>query len=180
MQRLGLKSLLLPTEFLEVMTNPLIEIDNSILPWLGRSMKMIDYHMADCFTAKGIELTKTQFILLILLKRENGQAQTNLAFITNRDKASLARLISTMERKGLVKRIACKSDKRIKHVHITDNGIKTLEKAYPVVQNIISTIEIGIEPSDMETATQVLKKILTNIQTVEAKKELKKNNLEKI
>lgn len=160
--------------------NLIAEIDKSILPWLGRSMKLIDYHIIDCFSKKGLELTKVQLIMLIILSRENGQPQNNLAFLTNRDKASSARLISTMERKRLVKRIACKSDKRIKHVHITDTGIKTLEKAYPVVQNIISTIEIGIEPSDMETATQVLKKILTNIQTVEAKKELKKNNLEKI
>ncbi len=175
MQRLSLKSLLLHTEISEVMTNPLIEIDNSILPWLGRSMKMIDYHMVDCFTAKGIELTKAQFILLILLKRENGQAQNNLAFITNRDKASLARLISTMERKGLVTRTPSKLDRRIKNIHITSSGVETLEKAYPVLKSVISTIQEDIDPTDMAVATEVLKKILTNIQSVENKSTLNKN-----
>lgn len=149
--------------------NLIAEIDKSILPWLGRSMKMIDYHIIDSFSAKGIELTKVQLIMLIILSRENGQPQNNLAFLTNRDKASSARLISIMERKNLVKRIPCKSDKRIKHVHITDTGTKTLEKAYPVLQNIISTIGEGIEPNDMEIAKQVLKKILSNVQTVELK-----------
>ena len=175
MQRLSPKSLFLHPEFLTTQMNLIAEIDESILPWLGRSMKMIDYHIVDCFSAKGIELTKVQLIMLIILKREDGQPQNNLAFLTNRDKASSARLVSTMERKNLVKRIPCKSDKRIKHVHITDTGILTLEKAYPVLQDIIKTIEVGIEPRKMKIANEVLKKILINIKTAESKSEIVEN-----
>ena len=155
--------------------NPLSEIDKSILPWLGRSMKMIDLHMADCLAANGMELTKVQLLLLILLRRENGQPQNSLAIITNRDKASLARLINTMERKGFVTRTTSESDRRIKHIHLTSLGLETLEKAYPVLLKVISTIQVDIDPDDLEIATQVLKKILANIQSVDAKLTFKNN-----
>ena len=77
----------------------------------------------------GIELTKVQLILLKKLNEMDGQPQNNLAFLTNRDKASLARLITTMEKKNLVARIPSKSDHRINNIYITKHGLCILKKA---------------------------------------------------
>lgn len=148
--------------------NSLVEIEQSILPWLGRSMKLIDYHIADCFEAKGILLTKVQLIALLILSKQNGQPQQSLAILTNRDKASLARLLTVMERKELVIRKADEHDRRIKHVFITPFGKDTLTKALPVLQNVITTIQEGIDKEEIEIATSVLKKILSNIKSATA------------
>ena len=143
------------------------EIDNTLLPWLGKTSKSIDYYIADCFSSKGIELTKVQLILLRKLAENDGQPQHNLAFLTNRDKASLARLLSTMEKKGLVKRKVCENDRRINHVYITTLGKSVLKNALPVIKEIIKTIQTEVSDNELETTIRVLKKIGTNIQTKE-------------
>ena len=62
-------------------------------------MKVIDYFIMDRFSENGIGLTKVQWLLLKRLKEMNGEPQHSLAFLTNRDKASLTRLLTTMEKK---------------------------------------------------------------------------------
>ena len=121
--------------------------------------------MADTFKANGIELTRPQLVLLIILMKNDDQPQNSLAFLTNRDKASLARLIDTMEKKNLVERLIDKNDKRVKHVRLTENGRKTLIKAIPVLEDVNHAIQRGIPKADIETAIEVLKKIVTNIKS---------------
>jgi len=121
--------------------------------------------MADTFKANGIELTRPQLVLLIILMKNDDQPQNSLAFLTNRDKASLARLIDTMEKKNLVERLIDKNDKRVKHVRLTENGRKTLIKAIPVLEDVNHAIQSGIQKADIETAIEVLKKIVTNIKS---------------
>ena len=123
--------------------------------------------MADAFKANDIELTRPQLVMLIVLMQNDNQPQNSLAFLTNRDKASLARLINTMEKKNLVERLVDKNDKRVKHVRLTENGRKTLFKAFPVVEEVNKAIENGISKEDIDTAIEVLKKIVTNIKSVE-------------
>jgi len=80
------------------------QFEKLLLPWLGRAMKSFDFHLADELLNAGISLSKHQIILLRILSMEDGIPQNDLAFITDRDKTSLTRLISTMERKKLLKR----------------------------------------------------------------------------
>ena len=60
-----------------------------------RDEKMMGQFMRDAFAKKaGIEITKEQFIVLVKLDEQDGIMQKDLAFITERNKGSLARLIS--------------------------------------------------------------------------------------
>lgn len=157
------------------MNSPL-ETDHNILPWLGRSMKLAGYYMADSFKANSIELTRPQLVMLIILMKNNDQPQpqNSLAFLTNRDKASLARLVDTMEKKNLVERLADENDKRVKLVKLTENGKKTLFQAFPVVEKVNKTIQNNIPQDELKIAIEVLKKIVTNIKSVEDTSTLEK------
>ena len=137
------------------------------MPWIGKSMKVIDYFIMDRFSEKGIGLTKVQWILLKRLKEMNGQSQHNLAFLTNRDKASLTRLVTTMEKKDMVVRIPSTSDQRIKRIYITSYGEKMLKLAQPVVEEMIDEIQAGISGNDRLLVIKVLKKLMNNIKTEE-------------
>lgn len=63
-------------------------------------MKLVDMYIVNHFNEHNIDLTKVQMIMLVRLYINNGQPQNDLALLTNRNKASLARLLDTMERKG--------------------------------------------------------------------------------
>lgn len=149
------------------MKKTVLDPDKTLLPWLGRTMKGIDLFIADFFHARGVALTKVQMIMLRVLEKNDGQPQQNLAFITNRDKASLTRLVNTMENKKLVTRVQSKEDKRINHIHITDHGRKSLEKALPVIGEAIKTIQKDISMEEIELTKRVLKKISNNINAEE-------------
>ena len=145
----------------------MIDLDKTLMPWIGKSMKVIDYFIMDRFSEKGIGLTKVQWILLKRLKEMNGQSQHNLAFLTNRDKASLTRLVTTMEKKDMVVRIPSTSDQRIKRIYITSYGEKMLKLAQPVVEEMIDEIQAGISGNDRLLVIKVLKKLMNNIKTEE-------------
>ncbi len=145
----------------------IINIERSILPWMGKAIKAIDYFLTDKLKENGIELTKVQLILLKRLKEIDGQPQNNLAFLTNRDKASLARLITTMEKKNLVARIPSKSDHRINNIYITKHGLCIFKKAAPVLIEAIEQIQKDIPEKDINVVIETMKKIGININSEE-------------
>ena len=145
----------------------MIEIEETLMPWIGKSMKVIDYFFMDRFSQNGINLTKVQWLLLKRLKEINGESQHNLAFITNRDKASLTRLLTTMEKKNLVSRISSDSDHRIKRIYITKHGDQILKQTMPVVNKMIKEMQSGLQEKDRRIAITVLKKLMENIKTEE-------------
>jgi len=138
-----------------------------MMPWIGKSMKVIDYFIMDRFAQHGIELTKVQWLLLKRLKALNGETQHNLAFLTNRDKASLTRLLTTMERKNLVARIPSESDQRANKIYITANGEKILKQSEPVISEMVEEMQKGISEEEREVAITVLQKLINNIKTDE-------------
>jgi DNA-binding MarR family transcriptional regulator len=145
----------------------IINIEKTMLPWMGKASKAIDYFLADKLKDNGIELTKVQLVLLKKLWEMDGQPQNNLAFLTNRDKASLARLITTMEKKTLVARIPSKSDHRINHIYITKHGLDILKKAAPIMIEAIGQIQKDIPEKDIKVVIETMKKIGININSEE-------------
>lgn len=152
----------------------IINIEKTILPWMGKTSKAIDYFLDDKLKEGGIELTKVQLVLLKKLREMDGQPQNNLAFLTNRDKASLARLITTMEKKNLVARIPSKSDHRINHIYITKHGLDILKKAAPIMIEAIGQIQRDIPEGDIEVVIKTMKKIGININSEELVAQLTK------
>jgi len=143
---------------------PLImDLENTLGPWLGRTMKMMDYHFQDAFKKANINLTKQQWIVLKQLSVNDGMPQNELAFITERDKTSLTRLISSMERKNFVARIPSKIDKRINLIYITTFGRQSFEQTYPTIHTIIQTLQKDLTKEEVESTIKVLQKIQSNL-----------------
>lgn len=145
----------------------MIDIEQSLMKWVGVSSKVIDYFIMEKFAQYGIELTKVQWLLLKKLKDKNGETQYNLAFLTNRDKASLTRLLTTMEKKNLVARIPSETDQRSNRIFITANGEKIFKKASPVIKEVIDEMHAGLSNEDRTHAIRILKKLVGNIKTEE-------------
>lgn len=124
--------------------------------------------MSEKFKQHGLDLTKIQWLMLKKLCDKDGQLQKELAFLTDRDKASLARLVATMERKGLIIRVPSEKDKRARQIFMTENGREIFQKSLPVVKEIINEIQAGINTKELELVTHVLKKIQLNIKNIQA------------
>lgn len=139
-------------------------LEDVMMPWIGKTMKHIDIYLNAKLSESGISLTRQQVILLKTLMHEGPLKQNDLAFVTDRDKTSLTRLLSTMEKKNLVARISSSEDKRANLVHLTKNGEKVLNETVPVLLTIVRELQEGIPNDDCETVIRVMKQIQENIE----------------
>lgn len=140
-----------------------MNIENSIVPFLGRTVKTLDLYIEEEFAQNDIFLTKMQFVFLMIINRNNGQPQNNLAHLTGRDKTTFTRNISTLEKKGWVERHPSDTDKRIKLVFITPAGKDYVKKADPIIAKIIKEVEDGISEDERATFMHTLAKIRTKL-----------------
>lgn len=141
-----------------------IDFENSILPWLGRTSKLVDHYLHILLVQHGLTLSKEQVVVLKRLHDhdDSGLNQNELAYLTNRDKSSLARLLSNMEKNRFITRKQSKEDKRINRVFLTDEGRAVFKKAKIAIKELIRAMEKGITDEEKKQLIKVLKKVQVN------------------
>ena len=140
----------------------LIDFENSIAPWLGKTSKIVDYYLQELLNQFGLDLSKEQMITLKKLHDQDGLNQNELAFLTYRDKSSLARLLSKMERKNYIRRKQNKGDKRINQVLLTDKGRAVFKQSRSAIKKLINTMEHDITEDEKKHIIKILKKVQFN------------------
>ncbi len=142
------------------------DFNKTIAPWIGKTFKLMNIFISEVFHKNNIQVTKEQWIVLKILHEDNdGLIQNDLAFITNRNKATLTRLINVMEKNNLVARIPAKDDSRKKFIYITKKGRKLFAKMKPLMLSSIKSIQKNISEKELETFISVMSKIQENIKS---------------
>ena len=142
-----------------------VDFENSIGPWLGSTVKILEYHLQERFNTYNLDLTKEQMIVLKKLYVQDGLNQNELAFLTIRNKSSLTRLLSKMEKKNYVLRKQSIEDKRINHVYLTEHGKEIFQKSKPAIKEMITIMEQNISESEKQQMIKILKKIQHNFDS---------------
>lgn len=65
----------------------------------------------------------SEFVILMHLYGQQNFRQDSLAALLDVDKSVVTRTINLLERKGLVKRVANLSDRRVKNIYLTEAGL---------------------------------------------------------
>ncbi len=138
-------------------------IGDSLVPWLGKTMKLIDNKIEDVLTEHNIDLTRIQFIVLKNIAANDGIIQNDLAFFSNRNKSSLTRMIATLDKKGYITKNTCKEDKRKCIIRISKSGKEVIDDASSYFSDFVVKMEQGILEEDKQNVIQLLKKIQNNI-----------------
>ncbi len=145
-----------------------VDFEDSIAPWLGKTVKILDYFLQEEMVKHELDLSKEQMIVLKKLHEQDGRNQNELAFLTLRNKSSLTRLISKMETKGYIIREQSEEDRRVNHVYITELGRETYQKTRPIIQQMISTMERHITSEEIDQMISTLQKIQYNLTSQKA------------
>lgn len=139
------------------------EFEKSLGPWFGITMKMIDNAIEDMLVENGLNLSKLQFIVLKRVEQHEGIKQNDLAFIANRNKSTLTRLINSLEKKNYIARIPSKEDKRVNKLYLTTQGEKVIEEAKPLFKQFAKKLEEGLSEEEIKNTIELLKKIQINV-----------------
>jgi len=142
-----------------------IDFENSIGPWLGKTIKILDYNFQEAFKKSNLDLTKEQMIVLKKLHDQDGLNQNELAFLTLRNKSSLTRLLTKMEAKKYITRKQSDDDKRINRVYATSFGKEIFERTRPIIHKLINKMEENISKKEKEQVIDILKKIQNNFSS---------------
>ncbi len=139
-----------------------IDFENSIGPWLGKTSKIVDYYLHELLLKQGLDLSKEQMITLKKLHDKDGLNQNELALLTFRDKSSLARLLSKMEKKNYILRKQNKEDKRINEVFLTNKGRAVFKQSKPAIRKFMAIMEQNITSEERKHMIKILRKIQFN------------------
>lgn len=140
-----------------------IEFQDSLGPWIGRTMKLIEHKIEEILSENNIDLSRMQFVVLKTIAENDGISQNELAVYANRDKSSLTRMINTIITKGYIIKCSSELDKRKNHIHLTKKGESILEQAIPHFREMAMLIEKNLSQEEIELSKNIFKKIQKNI-----------------
>ena len=138
-------------------------VEFELMKQLGKTFKMLSYYIKDEMAKRGFDITREQGMLLRRLSLGDGLIQNDLAWVTDRDKTSLARLLNKMESRQLVKREADPDDKRAKRVYLTLEGRRMAKKIKSVLSENSKRLFKGMSQDDMAMTMSLLMRIQNNL-----------------
>ena len=137
--------------------------------WIGISAHRLSHLTTKTLQKDGFEMTHEQLVILLILSCEKGINQKELAHKLDRDKTSIARLISKLEASHKVVRVQTGNDKRINNLYLTKEGSQLLEDIYPVIKNVRDELKSGFSEKEINTVVSFLKKLTEKVVEMENK-----------
>jgi len=131
---------------------------------MGRTTRAMSRMLQNIITSAGYDITIEQWVIIVNLNRKNGQFQQQLADNTYKNKTSVTRMISALQKNGLVERIPDPKDLRQKRIFLTQKGGQLYKKLRPLAIKVQEMATLGIEPEEMEYCKNILLKIYANLE----------------
>jgi DNA-binding MarR family transcriptional regulator len=130
----------------------------------GKATTAIARRLQRNFKLSGLDITVEQWSVLYYLWKKDGMSQQDLCSATFKDKPSITRLVDNLEKQKLVKRIACKTDRRINEVYLTEKGRLMEEQSMEVANQTMNEALVGVAEKQVQVAKEVLQKVYDNLQ----------------
>lgn len=99
---------------------------------LRRAQLSVFQAFNEAFSSKG--LRPTDFAVLLLLTRNQGAKQSEVAEALGIQRANFVAIVDGLEAKGFVERRKSELDRRVQSLHITDAGLTYLNELMPIWQ----------------------------------------------
>lgn len=71
----------------------------------------------------------------------------------------VTRLLNRLDRAGLISRTRFDEDRRVVHVHITEAGLKLLDRMQPIVESVIDRVMSQLTPEEQRIAIDLLDRV---------------------
>src|SRR5690242_3784177 len=132
------------------------------LGWLFQDIHRL---LGKCFENQlpGIGLTRSQWRVMLALKREDGLTQTELAEVTEIEKAPLGKLLDKLEDKGWVTRRDDPEDRRARRVYCTAKIDKHLMGIAEAGRAMFAEALSGMREDEVQALIERLQLIKRNL-----------------
>lgn len=139
-------------------------LENALAFWVHRVYQASRNVMFQRFRAlAGEEITPEQWMVLVRCGAQEGQSQSELAALTYRDRPTMSRILSGMEKRGLVRKSADADDSRVWRIHLTPKGRALRKKLLQPVRGLVADMERGLDDAALETTRRTLRGLFANL-----------------
>lgn len=107
-------------------------------------------------------LAPEQNLIMMTLWKKDGLSPNELSFQLNKDKANVARMIASLEKKGYITRVDDPSDKRTFKVQLTEEGKQLECLVLPVLKEAHQNVVKGISKEQLDVLQNMISKMISN------------------
>ncbi|MBW7452981.1 MarR family winged helix-turn-helix transcriptional regulator [Paenibacillus sepulcri] len=113
---------------------------------------------------KQYEVTPDQWGIICVLDGERATSQKELAEAIDRDQTTVVRMIYSLEKKGIVKRIQNDSDKRSHNLFLSDKGMGLKIKLLPIVKAAHDYVTKNLSKEELLVLHALLDKLYSSVK----------------
>ena len=139
-------------------------LDDSYGYLINLAAQRLKYELHQTFQAKGYDVTPEQWAVLNRLWEEDGLSQVELAERTFKDKPGTTRILSLLEKKGIVVRRQDENDRRVLRVYLTKIGKDLKAKLIPCAEDVLAKSGGDITKGQIAQFKRTLHQILGNLE----------------
>ncbi|NEW09304.1 MarR family transcriptional regulator [Paenibacillus sp. SYP-B3998] len=142
--------------------------------YIGIHLRNAHLTIANCIKHQLLpyQLAPEQNLIMLLLWKQDGWNQNEIAEKLNKDKTNIARMLLNLEQKGFVRRVVQSEDRRYFNVYVTENGKKLEEQVIPIIEEANRQFCKDIDEQELKEFLRILSKIRTNASTAIMKKKV--------
>lgn len=129
----------------------------------GKVSAAINHRLQLDFTAAGVQLTPEEWTVLLFLSDADGVTQHQLCQATYRGGPAMSRLVTSMERMGLVYRCPMPGNRRANCVYLTPEGRQMRIRAMKVANHTLREALRGLGHESLSISQDVLRQVFENI-----------------
>ncbi|BFT72283.1 MarR family winged helix-turn-helix transcriptional regulator [Paenibacillus sp. P36] len=125
-----------------------------------------DVKMTNFFTKilKQYEVTPEQWGILLVLDTERATSQKELAEAIDRDQTTVVRMIYSLEKKEIVRRIQNEADKRSHNLFLSDKGMSLKTKLMPIVKAAHDHVTKYLSNDEIQQLHVILSKLYSTVK----------------
>lgn len=141
-----------------------LELNDLISLINGRVSASINRRLNRSFKNVGLPITTEQWSVLACLWDKDMQTQQYICECTYKDKASMTRLIDSLEKNGYVVRKNSPTDRRSNLIHLTQKGFQLEAIANNIIFESVELATKDVDKDEFLKMINLFKKIVNNIE----------------
>ena len=113
--------------------------------------------------ARDIGVTRPQWQVLTVLRRDEGVNQGRLAELLEVEPISICRMVDRLQEAGLVERRADPADRRSRRLYLTEEAKRLLAELRPMAEAIVEEMFEGLGEYEREIFRETLERVRLNL-----------------
>lgn len=138
-------------------------LSSNIIYLCGEFSHLFHQLLTKEFKDNKILVTVEQFSILAMLFYNDGISQQTVSDVSGRDKTTVARVVSIMERDNLITRATNKDDNRGKLIFLTKKGRAIQQRAVGISGNLYMKALRNLKDSQLKAAIKTMSLMKANL-----------------